>query len=549
MALAREELRAKLRAAVRHATKDGIRVDAPPAGPRARAAERGPSAGARPPAAGQLRGARRAAPGGAATGTPRAGAVGGRARGGAEEHPRGAAPVGRAARDLERGTEGLERGDHLDERGAAVDKRGAGDLQGGAAVAQRGAQHRQHPAPEQGRGAGGPDQRPQQPAQQHRHRDAVPRRAAPHPLVHAAGAQALPGHPDRRRPADHGLRQRFTDDSFLEDAAEVLRNLQTREAEVAAPGTPGICGACCPTAPTTTGSTAWSRPSPTSPSASGGRTRWPPPRSTPSASSTRRASRWSCSTRSSSCGRPTAPSTKLRSPADQARRVLFEINDGDWDTRAAPGAARGGAAGALRIDLEVEHDFRQLGRRHLLVSARRLEDDSSCWRSRTSPSASWPRPARDPGLGAAPPGQEPADQGPGDHPAVRSGRHTGRGVRQRPAGAGLGDRAHREADRRAVRIALRELVDAEVASVAADRSAIEGPPVFLSARMAQVLALALHELATNAVKYGASVRRTAGWTSRGRSIAMPARPCSGSAGARATCRRPRRERKASARSS
>jgi len=37
----------------------------------------------------------------------------------------------------------------------------------------------------------------------------------------------------------------------------------------------------------------------------------------------------------------------------------------------------------------------------------------------------------------------------------------------------------------------------------AERTSIEGPPVFMHAKAAQNFALALHELATNAVKYGA----------------------------------------------
>jgi PAS domain S-box-containing protein len=55
-------------------------------------------------------------------------------------------------------------------------------------------------------------------------------------------------------------------------------------------------------------------------------------------------------------------------------------------------------------------------------------------------------------------------------------------------------------------LGLRELVETEVKAHAAegdDRIAIEGPPVALIEKAAETLALALHELATNAVKYGA----------------------------------------------
>lgn len=52
--------------------------------------------------------------------------------------------------------------------------------------------------------------------------------------------------------------------------------------------------------------------------------------------------------------------------------------------------------------------------------------------------------------------------------------------------------------------ALRDLVDSELASVSTQVSAeVAGPDVQLSPSTAQIFALALHELSTNAVKYGA----------------------------------------------
>ncbi|HEX8622444.1 MAG TPA: PAS domain S-box protein [Allosphingosinicella sp.] len=64
---------------------------------------------------------------------------------------------------------------------------------------------------------------------------------------------------------------------------------------------------------------------------------------------------------------------------------------------------------------------------------------------------------------------------------------------------------------------LRDLVVAVVSTQCGERVAIEGPPVQLPPKLAVTLALALHELCTNAIKYGAltvaSGRVTLAWTS------------------------------------
>jgi two-component system CheB/CheR fusion protein len=50
---------------------------------------------------------------------------------------------------------------------------------------------------------------------------------------------------------------------------------------------------------------------------------------------------------------------------------------------------------------------------------------------------------------------------------------------------------------------LEELVREELLAHAADRATVEGPEIRLSQKAAEALGLALHELATNAVKFGA----------------------------------------------
>jgi two-component system CheB/CheR fusion protein len=53
---------------------------------------------------------------------------------------------------------------------------------------------------------------------------------------------------------------------------------------------------------------------------------------------------------------------------------------------------------------------------------------------------------------------------------------------------------------------LEELVREELLAHAADRAVVNGPAVLLSQKAAEALGLALHELATNAVKFGALAR-------------------------------------------
>jgi PAS domain S-box-containing protein len=72
---------------------------------------------------------------------------------------------------------------------------------------------------------------------------------------------------------------------------------------------------------------------------------------------------------------------------------------------------------------------------------------------------------------------------------------------------------------------LRDIIEAEIAAHGAgvgDRVQIKGPPITLRDRAAETLALSLHELATNALKYGAlagdSGRLTVEWSRRGDSL-------------------------------
>jgi PAS domain S-box-containing protein len=74
---------------------------------------------------------------------------------------------------------------------------------------------------------------------------------------------------------------------------------------------------------------------------------------------------------------------------------------------------------------------------------------------------------------------------------------------------------------------IRRLVDEELApyrGAQAPRVTIDGPSVFLSPDRAQAVALALHELATNAAKYGAlscaAGQVAVGWTLDGRTLAL-----------------------------
>ena len=52
-------------------------------------------------------------------------------------------------------------------------------------------------------------------------------------------------------------------------------------------------------------------------------------------------------------------------------------------------------------------------------------------------------------------------------------------------------------------VLLREIINTELGPYEETRATVEGPAIFLPAKMAMVFALVLHELATNAAKYGA----------------------------------------------
>ncbi len=195
-------------------------------------------------------------------------------------------------------------------------------------------------------------------------------------------------------------------------------------------------------------------------------------------------------------------------PADQAQgRVLFEVNNGDWDIPELRRALRESIPDSgILDDIEVTHTFRDLGTRHLEINVRRLEEDFLL-------------------LVAIEDVTERKDAEANREFLLSELQHRIKNILAKvTAIVTLSQGGHtsvpefaEELKRRLVaiartenliggradRIGLRELIEAETRSFDGDQTVrIEGPEVLLSSSVAQTMALALHELATNAVKYG-----------------------------------------------
>ncbi len=187
-------------------------------------------------------------------------------------------------------------------------------------------------------------------------------------------------------------------------------------------------------------------------------------------------------------------------------RVLFDIDDGDWDIPELRRALRELPNNDVVNDLGLDHAFRDLGRRHLLINARRLpdslllvaiEDKTERW------NAEYARDAMFAEL------QHRVKNLLTKISAVIALSQNGKGA----VGAFADDlkqrilaiaRTEDLIGTRTDGISLRELVEAETSGVNGGKViAIDGPHVALGSGQAQTISLALHELATNALKYGA----------------------------------------------
>ncbi|MEX0759202.1 MAG: CheR family methyltransferase [Tistlia sp.] len=189
-------------------------------------------------------------------------------------------------------------------------------------------------------------------------------------------------------------------------------------------------------------------------------------------------------------------------------RLLFDIDEGDWNNAELRQALRDAVPqDAVRIDLEVEHGFRKLGRRQLLVSARRIEDEALILlaiedvteRARASANRE---------VLVSELHHRVKNLLTKVQAIVRLSRRGATSLDEFAAGLtdriGAIARSEELIGGRVEGIALRELIEAETAGVSTQQPPrIEGPEVRLSSDAAQILALALHELSTNAVKYGA----------------------------------------------
>ena len=169
----------------------------------------------------------------------------------AEEHQGGSAAD-------HRGSPGGERRADVGQRGVPVQQRGVGNLEGRAAIAQRGAHHRQHPAGEQDRGAGGDQQRPGQPADQHQHRDAVSGHAPVHPALHAGRHPALQPDCHRTSAARSATSRRSSPTPISCPTPRRSSSSRSRRRRRCKPTTAaGTSARSSPTARATTGPKAW----------------------------------------------------------------------------------------------------------------------------------------------------------------------------------------------------------------------------------------------------------------------------------------------------